>query len=128
MVGIERHVPNLRSCRAALPGAGEGNRRRGRPGGNRGAFQTDRRGSELRLRHGEARQWRASQAQGQDGPDRAAEARALMAERGRPSIYSDKLAAKICERLACGKPLAKICRDEAMPAYSTVRKWEVENK
>lgn len=47
---------------------------------------------------------------------------------GRPSKYSDELAAAICERLAAGEPLAKICRDDAMPAYSTVNKWIAENK
>lgn len=45
---------------------------------------------------------------------------------GRPTLYSEKLAAAICERLACGEPLAKICRDDAMPSYSTVNKWIAE--
>lgn len=47
---------------------------------------------------------------------------------GRPSKYTEKLAQAICERLACGEPLARICRDEDMPSYSTVNKWIVENK
>lgn len=42
----------------------------------------------------------------------------------RPSTYTQELADIICERLANGEPLAKICRDEDMPAYSTVRRWE----
>jgi hypothetical protein len=46
---------------------------------------------------------------------------------GRPSIYTDELADAICQRLACGEPLAKICRDDAMPSYSCVRRWEQEN-
>lgn len=46
---------------------------------------------------------------------------------GRPSSYNDEVAAEICERLANGEPLARICRDDDMPAYSTVRKWEDEN-
>lgn len=45
---------------------------------------------------------------------------------GRPSDYTEDLAAAICERLANGEPLAKICRDDAMPSYSTVRRWENE--
>lgn len=45
---------------------------------------------------------------------------------GRPSDYSTELAERICERLANGEPLAKICRDADMPGYSTVRRWEDE--
>lgn len=47
---------------------------------------------------------------------------------GRPSTFTQEIADEICERLACGEPLAKICQDAKMPAYSTVRKWEVENE
>lgn len=46
---------------------------------------------------------------------------------GRPSLYSEELAALICERLAQGEPLAKICRDDTMPSYSCARRWESEN-
>lgn len=42
---------------------------------------------------------------------------------GRPSIYTKELADKICLRLACGESLRSICRDEAMPAMSTVMTW-----
>ena len=42
---------------------------------------------------------------------------------GRPSLYSDKLAAKICERLAEGESLRAICADKAMPSISTVMGW-----
>lgn len=42
---------------------------------------------------------------------------------GRPSTYSDKVADAICERIAMGESLRAICRDEAMPAMSTVFKW-----
>lgn len=42
---------------------------------------------------------------------------------GRPSDYSDELAAEICSRLASGKPLTKICADESMPCQSTVYLW-----
>jgi hypothetical protein len=45
---------------------------------------------------------------------------------GRPSIYNDNMAADICEMLARGVPLAKICLADDMPTYSTVRKWEAE--
>lgn len=46
---------------------------------------------------------------------------------GRPSIYSDELAQAICERLAQGEPLARICDDEAMPDFSTVWRWDRDN-
>ena len=49
------------------------------------------------------------------------------AKRGRPSIFSGKLADEICELLADGKSLREICRDDAMPAKSTVCKWLAEN-
>lgn len=42
---------------------------------------------------------------------------------GRPSEYNEPMAAQICERIADGESLRAICRDEAMPAKSTVFKW-----
>jgi hypothetical protein len=42
---------------------------------------------------------------------------------GRPSDYSDELAAEICGKLASGKPLTKICAEESMPCESTVYLW-----
>lgn len=50
-----------------------------------------------------------------------------MKKRGRPSLYTDKIAAEICERLASGESLRAICRDEKMPAESTVRSWYVDD-
>ena len=47
---------------------------------------------------------------------------------GRPSLYSDKLAAKICERLAEGETLRSICRDEKMPGKTTVLRWLGDEK
>ena len=44
-------------------------------------------------------------------------------KKGRPSLYTDKLAAKICQRLAEGESLRAICADKAMPAISTVMGW-----
>lgn len=51
-----------------------------------------------------------------------------MTKTGRPSTYSDKTAEAICERLSKGEPLARICEDDDMPAYSTARKWAKENE
>ncbi len=42
---------------------------------------------------------------------------------GRPSGYSVELADLICERLVCGESLRAICRDDEMPAISSVFKW-----
>ena len=46
-----------------------------------------------------------------------------MAERGRPSKYTEEIANEICSRLSEGEPLAQICRDEHMPGLSTVYEW-----
>lgn len=42
---------------------------------------------------------------------------------GRPSTYTPEVADAICERLAEGESLRAICRDDAMPAMSSVFKW-----
>ncbi len=44
-------------------------------------------------------------------------------KRGRPSLYTDKLVAEICRRLAEGESLRAIWPDKAMPAISTVMGW-----
>lgn len=41
----------------------------------------------------------------------------------RPSEFSDKVADKICERLADGESLRTICCDPKLPAQSTVFRW-----
>lgn len=51
-----------------------------------------------------------------------------MPMRGRPSTYTPEIAAAICERLATGDSLRKICRDDGMPAEATVRQWAIENR
>ncbi len=47
-----------------------------------------------------------------------------MAKTGRPTKYTEAIAAEICVRTACGEPLAYICRDESMPCVATVYNWE----
>ncbi len=47
---------------------------------------------------------------------------------GRPSIYSQELADLICHELALGKSMRNVCREEDMPAMSTIFKWLRENK
>lgn len=48
--------------------------------------------------------------------------------RGQPTIFNDKLAATICERLASGESLRAICRDPKMPAISTVLGWLFDHR
>lgn len=42
---------------------------------------------------------------------------------GRPSLYSQDIIDQIEQRLSKGEPLAAICREEGMPAYTTVWNW-----
>ena len=51
-----------------------------------------------------------------------------MAERGRPSIYTPKIAAEICRRMEAGESLRSICRSKDMPDEATVRLWARENR
>lgn len=44
-------------------------------------------------------------------------------KRGRPSAYSDNLALTICERIANGESLRRICLDEDMPNKGMVFRW-----
>lgn len=47
--------------------------------------------------------------------------------RGRPSKFTEAIAAEICERLGKGEPLAHICRDPHMPEVRTVSGWKDEH-
>ena len=47
---------------------------------------------------------------------------------GRPSKYTKKLGDDICVRLAGGESLRSVCRDDKMPALSTVLLWVVDGK
>lgn len=42
---------------------------------------------------------------------------------GRPTDYSEEVAAEICARIAEGQSLRTVCRDEEMPGTSTVFRW-----
>jgi hypothetical protein len=46
---------------------------------------------------------------------------------GRPSLYSDELAHRICTEIATGKSLSAVCRGEGMPCRDSVRAWVAEN-
>jgi hypothetical protein len=43
------------------------------------------------------------------------------------SLYTEAIAAEICERIAKGETLAQICRDEHMPARRTVVDWALND-
>lgn len=45
----------------------------------------------------------------------------------RPSDYTLELVAAICERIASGEPLTKICAADDMPGMSTVYRWLVSH-
>lgn len=47
---------------------------------------------------------------------------------GRPSKFTQALAAEICGRISEGQSLRAICRDEKMPAASTVFLWLSQNE
>lgn len=42
---------------------------------------------------------------------------------GRPTIYANKIADEICERLSEGESLNKICHDDHIPDKATVYRW-----
>ena len=44
-------------------------------------------------------------------------------KRGRPTLWSDEVAAQILRRLAFGESLRSICRDDGMPNEDTVLDW-----
>jgi hypothetical protein len=48
-------------------------------------------------------------------------------KRGRPSKYTEAVAAEICSRLAGGESLNAICQDARMPADTTVLNWSLED-
>ena len=47
---------------------------------------------------------------------------------GRPSLYTEALAAKLCLRLAEGETLRSVCHDEKMPGKTTVLRWLGDEK
>jgi hypothetical protein len=46
---------------------------------------------------------------------------------GRPSTFTDEIAATICERMADGEALADICKADDMPGRRTVYQWLAAN-
>ena len=42
---------------------------------------------------------------------------------GRPSLYSEEIATRICTEIALGKSLVRICEADDMPSRTTVFQW-----
>lgn len=42
---------------------------------------------------------------------------------GRISTFNEDIAAKLCDRIAAGESLRKICTDSKMPSMATVMRW-----
>jgi hypothetical protein len=51
-----------------------------------------------------------------------------MAKVGRPTLYSQELADKICEQLAMGKSLRTACNEKGMPSIAVIFLWFRTNK
>lgn len=52
-----------------------------------------------------------------------------MSDTGRPTKYTEELAAKICSELAEGKSLRTVCKAEDMPSKTTIFRWlSLDNK
>lgn len=49
-----------------------------------------------------------------------------MAERGRPTIYSDEIADEFCRRVAGGRSTLSVCGDLDMPSDTTIYRWRQE--
>ena len=49
-------------------------------------------------------------------------------KKGRPSLYTEALAAKICRQLAEGETLRSVCRDVAMPSKTTLLRWLADER
>lgn len=47
---------------------------------------------------------------------------------GRPSLYTQELADRICAEIASGRSLRLICQDEGMPEARTVHYWLIDSK
>ena len=51
-----------------------------------------------------------------------------MRKTGRPSAHTPEIADEICQRIAGGESLRSVCREEHMPAFSTVLLWVVHDR
>lgn len=47
---------------------------------------------------------------------------------GRPTAYTEEIAAEILRRMACGESVRSICQSDDMPAISTVMLWSATDR
>jgi hypothetical protein len=47
---------------------------------------------------------------------------------GRPTLYTAEIADRILNELIGGRSLPDVCTDEGIPAYGTVRQWEMDDR
>lgn len=47
---------------------------------------------------------------------------------GRPTVYTEELSRRFCERIAHGESVRQICKDEDMPARSSVHEWLLDKR
>jgi len=52
----------------------------------------------------------------------------LIMHEGRPTIYSQELADKLCCQLAEGRSMRSICRQAEMPGQTTIYRWLSDNE
>jgi len=58
----------------------------------------------------------------------SSQCKAIRNKGGRPSIYSEELAINICDQIANGSSLNKVCKAENMPSPASVFLWLGNNK
>lgn len=56
------------------------------------------------------------------------EPKAKVEERGRPTVYTEALAAEICKRVADGETLSQVCRSEHIPPRTTIMGWILDDR
>ena len=52
----------------------------------------------------------------------------MAVKKGRPTIYSEEVAAEICARIASGESVRSIGRDPKMPSFQTIMLWLIDGK
>lgn len=52
----------------------------------------------------------------------------MAGKRGRPSVYTQAAADRVCEGLAQGMSLREICRGQGMPTEGAVRGWIIDDR
>jgi hypothetical protein len=110
--------PAVRARIEALRGASQEAQRESEKGGLSARYRV-----RARARGRESRE--SERATG-PAPAQAAPPDAQPKPHGRPSVYTDEIATVILGRLAAGEALRTICRDDGMPAESTVRAWALD--